>query len=71
MMPFIHKHVAVMPDARWGKGSTVGSVIPTERAIIPAVVGADTRGAPAQGGGKAPSSTSLADKDRAAPFVAL
>src|ERR1700678_2195260 len=40
-MPFIHKHVAVMPDAHLGKGATVGSVIPTLGAIIPAAVGVD------------------------------
>jgi tRNA-splicing ligase RtcB len=40
-MPFIHKHVAVMPDVHFGKGATVGSVIPTRGAIIPAAVGVD------------------------------
>lgn len=40
-MPFIFPHVALMPDAHLGKGATVGSVIPTERAIIPAAVGVD------------------------------
>jgi tRNA-splicing ligase RtcB (3'-phosphate/5'-hydroxy nucleic acid ligase) len=40
-LPFIHKHVAVMPDCHWGMGATVGSVIPTLRAIIPAAVGVD------------------------------
>lgn len=40
-MPFIHKHVAVMPDAHAGKGSTVGTVIATKAAIIPAAVGVD------------------------------
>ncbi|HKX13673.1 MAG TPA: RtcB family protein, partial [Propionibacteriaceae bacterium] len=40
-MPFIHPHIALMPDAHLGKGATVGSVIPTERAIIPAAVGVD------------------------------
>src|SRR6185437_712173 len=40
-LPFIHKHVAVMPDCHWGMGSTVGSVIPTRRAIVPAAVGVD------------------------------
>lgn len=40
-LPFIHKHVAVMPDAHWGMGSTVGSVIPTIKAIVPAAVGVD------------------------------
>ena len=40
-LPFIYKHVAVMPDVHWGMGSTVGSVIPTVKAIIPAAVGVD------------------------------
>jgi tRNA-splicing ligase RtcB len=40
-MPFIHPHMALMPDAHLGLGATVGSVIPTERAIIPAAVGVD------------------------------
>ena len=38
-MPFIFKHLAVMPDVHLGKGSTIGSVIPTVGAIIPAAVG--------------------------------
>jgi tRNA-splicing ligase RtcB (3'-phosphate/5'-hydroxy nucleic acid ligase) len=40
-MPFIHHHMAVMPDVHWGMGATVGSVIPTVGAIIPAAVGVD------------------------------
>jgi tRNA-splicing ligase RtcB len=40
-MPFIHPHVALMPDAHLGLGATVGSVIPTLRAVIPAAVGVD------------------------------
>jgi tRNA-splicing ligase RtcB len=40
-MPFIFKHVAVMPDVHLGKGATVGSVIATKGAIIPAAVGVD------------------------------
>lgn len=40
-MPFIFKHLAVMPDVHYGLGSTVGSVIPTKNAIIPAAVGVD------------------------------
>jgi tRNA-splicing ligase RtcB len=40
-MPFIHRHVAVMPDCHWGMGATVGSVIPSLHAIIPAAVGVD------------------------------
>ena len=40
-LPFIHKHVAVMPDVHWGMGATIGSVIATKGAIIPAAVGVD------------------------------
>src|ERR1700684_465098 len=40
-MPFIYPHLALMPDAHLGRGATVGSVIPTLRAIIPAAVGVD------------------------------
>jgi tRNA-splicing ligase RtcB len=40
-MPFIHKHVAAMPDVHWGMGAAVGSVIATKGAIIPAAVGVD------------------------------
>ena len=40
-LPFIHKHIALMPDAHFGRGSTVGSVIATKKAIIPAAVGVD------------------------------
>jgi len=40
-MPFVFKHVAVMPDVHIGIGATVGSVIPTKGAIIPAAVGVD------------------------------
>ncbi|WP_434526845.1 RtcB family protein [Photorhabdus asymbiotica] len=40
-MPFIFSHLAVMPDVHLGKGSTIGSVIPTHGAIIPAAVGVD------------------------------
>jgi len=40
-LPFIHSHVAVMPDVHWGMGATVGSVIPTKGAIVPAAVGVD------------------------------
>ena len=40
-MPFIHHHIAAMPDVHLGKGATVGSVIPTKDAIIPAAVGVD------------------------------
>jgi tRNA-splicing ligase RtcB len=40
-MPFIHPHLALMPDAHLGMGATVGSVIPTKGAIMPAAVGVD------------------------------
>lgn len=40
-LPFVPDHVALMPDAHFGMGATVGSVIPTEGAIIPAAVGVD------------------------------
>ena len=40
-LPFIYRHVAVMPDVHLGKGSTIGSVIPTVGAVIPAAVGVD------------------------------
>lgn len=40
-LPFIHNHIAAMPDVHHGIGATVGSVIPTRGAIIPAAVGVD------------------------------
>ncbi len=40
-LPVVYKWVAAMPDAHWGIGATVGSVIPTLKAIIPAAVGVD------------------------------
>jgi tRNA-splicing ligase RtcB len=40
-LPFIHRHVAAMPDVHAGIGATIGSVIATDRAIIPAAVGVD------------------------------
>ena len=40
-MPFVHRHVAVMPDVHVGIGATVGSVIATKGAVIPAAVGVD------------------------------
>ncbi len=40
-LPFIHRHVAVMPDVHAGLGATVGSVIPTRGAVMPAAVGVD------------------------------
>jgi tRNA-splicing ligase RtcB (3'-phosphate/5'-hydroxy nucleic acid ligase) len=40
-LPFVHKWVAAMPDVHWGMGATIGSVIPTKGAIVPAAVGVD------------------------------
>src|SRR5688572_30088323 len=40
-LPIVHHHVAAMPDVHLGIGATVGSVIPTRKAIIPAAVGVD------------------------------
>lgn len=40
-MPFVYKHIAAMPDVHWGMGATVGSVIATKNAVIPAAVGVD------------------------------
>src|SRR6188474_3857300 len=40
-LPFVHKWVAVMPDVHFGIGATVGSVVPTVGAIVPAAVGVD------------------------------
>lgn len=40
-LPFIHKWVAAMPDVHLGKGATIGSVVPTLNAVIPAAVGVD------------------------------
>src|SRR6266545_376475 len=56
-LPFIHRWVAAMPDVHHGKGATVGSVIPTVGAIIPAAVGVDI------GCGMMAVRTSLAAKD--------
>lgn len=40
-LPIVHRHIAAMPDVHFGIGATVGSVIPTIKAIIPAAVGVD------------------------------
>src|SRR5919206_1840802 len=40
-LPIVHHHVAAMPDVHAGIGATVGSVIATDRAVIPAAVGVD------------------------------
>ncbi len=56
-MPFVHHHVAAMPDVHFGIGATVGSVIPTVGAIIPAAVGVDI------GCGMCAARTSMSAKD--------
>ena len=56
-LPFIHKWVAAMPDVHLGKGATIGSVIPTVDAIIPAAVGVDI------GCGMMAAKTNLSAKD--------
>src|ERR1700720_3175577 len=40
-LPFVFKHVVVMPDVHWGMGATVGSVVATKGAVCPAAVGVD------------------------------
>ena len=40
-LPFVKPYVAAMPDVHWGIGATVGSVVPTQHAIVPAAVGVD------------------------------
>src|SRR6187399_1133314 len=40
-LPIVFRHVAVMPDCHLGKGATVGTVLPTDGAVIPAAVGVD------------------------------
>ncbi|MEI6414603.1 MAG: RtcB family protein [Pseudomonadota bacterium] len=56
-LPFIHRHVAAMPDVHTGIGATIGSVIATRKAIIPAAVGVDI------GCGMAAVRTSLSAND--------
>jgi tRNA-splicing ligase RtcB (3'-phosphate/5'-hydroxy nucleic acid ligase) len=56
-LPFVYKWIAAMPDVHWGLGATVGSVIPTRGAIVPAAVGVDI------GCGMAALRTSLRAKD--------
>ena len=56
-LPFIHRHVAAMPDVHGGIGATIGSVIATHKAIIPAAVGVDI------GCGMAAVRTSLSTND--------
>jgi tRNA-splicing ligase RtcB len=40
-LPFVYKHIAAMPDVHWGNGTSVGTVIATKGAVIPAAVGVD------------------------------
>ncbi|WP_405057002.1 RtcB family protein [Kribbella sp. NBC_01505] len=56
-LPYIHKHVAVMPDVHYGKGATVGSVIAMKDAVSPSAVGVDI------GCGMAATKTSLTSAD--------
>ncbi len=56
-LPFVHRWVAAMPDVHYGIGATVGSVVPTVGAIVPAAVGVDI------GCGMMAVQTSLAAKD--------
>ncbi|MEU7000800.1 RtcB family protein [Nonomuraea sp. NPDC046570] len=64
-LPFVSGHVALMPDAHVGIGATVGSVIPTEGAIIPAAVGVDI------GCGMVATETSLTAADLPDTLAAL
>lgn len=64
-LPFIHSHIAAMPDVHWGMGATVGSVIATKGAIIPAAVGVDI------GCGMAAQRTSLVASDLPDNLAAL
>ncbi|TGH18145.1 MAG: hypothetical protein ERJ68_09400 [Aphanocapsa feldmannii 277cI] len=60
-MPFVQRHVAVMPDVHWRLGATVGSVIPTKGAIVPAAVGVDI---PAHSGTIPPASSAPASSPK-------
>jgi len=66
-LPFVRPHVALMPDAHWGMGSTVGSVIPTLGVVMPAAVGVDI------GCGMSATRTQLtrADLDAVGPLAGL
>lgn len=56
-LPFVHGHLALMPDAHVGAGATIGSVIPTKGAVIPSAVGVDL------GCGMAAVETELTSRD--------
>lgn len=64
-LPFIHSHIAVMPDVHYGMGATVGSVIATKGAIVPAAVGVDI------GCGMAAQRTTLVASDLPDNLLAL
>jgi len=64
-LPFVVGHVALMPDAHVGVGATVGSVIPTQGAIVPAAVGVDI------GCGMVATETDLAASDLPESLAAL
>lgn len=64
-LPFIHKWIAAMPDVHLGKGATIGSVIPTVGAVIPAAVGVDL------GCGMMATKTSLTANDLPDSLTAL
>ncbi len=59
---FVHPHVSLMPDAHLGKGSAVGTVIPTKDAVIPAAVGVDI------GCGMVAAKTRFTEQDLSARF---
>ncbi len=64
-LPYIHKHVAVMPDVHFGKGATVGSVIAMKDAVSPAAVGVDI------GCGMAAVKTNLTTNDLSEDLAAI
>lgn len=64
-LPFIHSHIAVMPDVHFGMGATVGSVIATKGAVVPAAVGVDI------GCGMAAQRTTLVASDLPDSLLAL
>lgn len=64
-LPILASHVAIMPDVHLGKGATVGSVIPTRNAIIPAAVGVDI------GCGMCAAMTNLTANDLPANLISL
>lgn len=64
-LPFVHSHIAVMPDVHYGMGATVGSVIATKGAIVPAAVGVDI------GCGMAAQRTTLVASDLPDSLLAL